>query len=188
MTDVVTTETTSTVIVATPSSATVNVTGENSTVVKVGEPVFGPYGSFYDVTTQTGGSTKAIEIGETVLSDRVTIENGSEITFTELGIYNIAFSAQLSKSGGQTDQIYIWLRHNGVDVPDSATVLSITNQNPKLVAAWNFFVHVNTTPQQFQLMWYTSDTNASILHTNAITGANPVPAIPSVILTVNQVG
>lgn len=188
MTDVITTSTTSTVVVDSPATATVNVSGVNGAVVKVGDPIFGPYGSFYDVTTQVGGTTKAVQIGQTAFSDRVTIVNGSEITFTVLGIYNIAFSAQLSKSGGQTDQIYIWLRHNGVDVPDSATVVSITNQNPKLVAAWNFFVNVNTTPQQFELMWYTPDSSISILHANAVTGANPIPAIPSVILTVNQVG
>jgi hypothetical protein len=105
-----------------------------------------------------------------------------------LGIYNIAFSAQLQKTGGSSAEIYIWLRHNGVDVPDTATIIHMANNTTYSVAAWNFFVDCNTLPQDFQLMWYTASTSVSIgAVTDAVTPVG-VPSIPSIILTVNKVG
>lgn len=156
-----------------------------------GEPgplSLGKYGSFYDTTNQTGGSIRPFTLNTTDFYDGVTILNNSQITFTSLGKFNIAFSAQIIKTGGAATNIWIWLRHQGVDVADSATVLEMGNNNNYLVAAWNFFVNVNTNPQYFELMWYTPSANVSI---GAITDINTpagVPAVPSIILTVNQVG
>lgn len=149
---------------------------------------FGKYGSFYDTTNQTGGSIKAFTLNVTDFSDGVSIQNGSEITFTTLGKFNIAFSAQLVKTGGAKTYIWFWLRHNGVDVPDSATALEMGNNNDYLVAAWNFFVNVNTNPQQFQLMWYTPTADISLGSIPDASTPVGVPAVPSIILTVNQVG
>jgi hypothetical protein len=146
------------------------------------------YGSFYDTTSQNGGSIRAFTLNSTDFANGVSIQNNSEITFTALGKFNLAFSAQLIKTGGAATNIWIWLRHNGVDVPDSATVLEMGNNNQYLVAAWNFFINVNTNPQHFELMWYTPSANVSI---GAIADASTpvgVPAVPSLIVTVNQVG
>lgn len=146
------------------------------------------YGSFYDTTDQQGGSIKAFTLNTTDFASGISIQNNSEITFTTLGKFNIAFSAQLVKTGGTATNIYFWLRHNGIDVPDSATVLEMGNNNTYLVAAWNYFVNVNTNPQQFELMWYTSSTNVSIETIPDASTPAGVPGVPSIILTVNQVG
>jgi hypothetical protein len=146
------------------------------------------FGSFFDTTVQTGGSIKPFELNSTDVSNGVSIVDGSHITMTTLGIYNIAFSAQLQKTGGSSADIYIWLRHNGVDVPDTATIIHMANNNTFNVAAWNFFVDCNTLPQDFQLMWYTESTSVSIgAISDAVTPVG-VPSIPSIILTVNKVG
>jgi hypothetical protein len=148
----------------------------------------GAYGSFYDTTDQLGGSIKAFTLNTTDVANNVSIVNGSQITFTKIGIYNLAFSAQFVKTGGTAANIYIWLRHNGVDVPESTTVIEMANNNVYNVAAWNFFLNVNTSPQQFQLMWYTSTTNITIETIPDATTPVGVPGVPSIILTVNQVG
>ena len=146
------------------------------------------FGSFFDTTVQTGGSIRPFELNSTDVSNGVSIVDGSHITMQELGIYNIAFSAQLQKTGGSSADIYIWLRHNGVDVPDTATIVHMANNNTFNVAAWNFFVNCNTLPQDFQLMWYTESTSVSIgAISDAVTPVG-VPSIPSIILTVNKVG
>jgi hypothetical protein len=146
------------------------------------------FGSFFDTTVQTGGSIKPFELNSTDISNGVSIVDGSHITMDTLGIYNIAFSAQLQKTGGSSADIYIWLRHNGVDVPDTATIIHMANNNTFNVAAWNFFVDCDTLPQDFQLMWYTESTNISIgAISDAVTPVG-VPSIPSIILTVNKVG
>ncbi len=146
------------------------------------------FGSFFDTTVQTGGSIRPFELNSTDVSNGVSIVDGSHITMTTLGIYSISFSAQLQKTGGSSADIYIWLRHNGVDVSDTATIIHMANNNTFNVAAWNFFVNCDTLPQDFQLMWYTESTHVSIgAISDAVTPVG-VPSIPSIILTVNKVG
>jgi hypothetical protein len=111
------------------------------------------------------------------------------LTFTSPGSYNIAFSAQLWRTqGGDESVVSIWLRKNGVDVPESRTDVTLQSNSLKLVAAWNFFapVECSTDCDQYQVMWSYSDPHANIWWEPETT--NPTrPAIPSVILTVNQI-
>lgn len=149
---------------------------------------YGPYGSFFSTQDFTGGSIQALTLNNTDFASGISIVSGSQITFTSLGKYNLQFSLQLYKSGGTGTNIYIWLSHNGVAVPDTATVLQMGNNDNYKVAAWNFFLDVNTNPQYFELMWYTPSGNVSIeTLTDAETPAG-VPGVPSIILTVNQIG
>ena len=150
---------------------------------------FGAYGNFSDLTTQTNTSVSnplAILLRNTVASSGVSIVDNSKITVSSAGVYNIAFSAQVTKTDPGTDTIYIWLRVNGVDVPNSNTALILTGAGDKQVAAWNFFVSLPTGGNA-QLMWGSADANAQIVYVDD--AATPVgPAIPSMIVTVNQVG
>lgn len=188
MTDV-TVATSTAVVTASTTEATISVVGAGSATVSIGPGGFGEYGSFYDTTNQTGGTTKAFTLNSTdFASSGVSIANGSQITFTTIGKYNLAFSAQLIKTGGQSAEVYIWLRHQGADVAESATILHFANNFTHLVAAWNFFLDVNTSPQYFELMWYTASSSVTIGHIDAQTSPVAIPGVPSIILTVNQVG
>jgi hypothetical protein len=117
-----------------------------------------------------------------------TLGNPTRITTTKIGKYNIAFSAQLHLSSGTSADVYFWMRHQEVDVPESATVISLGNNARKTVAAWNFFVEATTSPQYWEIMWYTTSTNVALDHFDDATTPVGVPAVPSLILTVNQVG
>ncbi len=119
----------------------------------------------------------------------ITMTSGSRITFTLPGVYNIAFSAQISRSqGGSVNEISIWLRKNGVDVPETATDVSLFSNGSRLVAAWNFFAPVtcNGTCDYYQLVW-SSDSDHTALLYDPPRNTPLRPAVPSVILTVNQV-
>ena len=150
---------------------------------------FGAYGSFLDLQTQTNiapGNPLAMLLRTTDLSSGVSIVDNTKITVNEAGVYNIAFSAQISKTDAGTDTVYIWLRINGVDLPDSNTALVLIGGGAKQVAAWNFVVPLGA-GQQATLMWASLDANAQIVYVDDT--ATPYgPAIPSLIVTVNQVG
>lgn len=150
---------------------------------------FGGHGSFLDLQTQTNtspGNPLPILLRTTELSSGVSIVNNSDITVDDTGVYNISFSAQISKTDAGSDTVYIWLRLNGVDVPDSNTGLVLTGGGAKQVAAWNFFASLGA-GQHATLMWASLDANARILYEND--AATPYgPGIPSMIVTVNQVG
>lgn len=148
---------------------------------------FGAYGSFLDLETQTNpiaNTPMPITLRTTVESNGVTIVDNYKITVAEAGVYNIAFSAQVTKTDAGTDLVYIWLQKNGVDVANSSTGLRLTGSNDKQVAAWNFFVTLGA-GEYANLMWASPDTDSRILAEPASAFA---PAIPSMILTVNQVG
>jgi hypothetical protein len=144
------------------------------------------YGYFYDTTTQTAVSINTaygMTFNSVGFNRGVTIgAPTSRIYVDRPGLYNIQFSAQLDKTSGGTAFIYIWLRHNGVDVDNSATQIRIQGNDSEIVAAWNFIEFMNA-GDYFELMWSTDNTDCQLLATAA---SAPVPAIPSVILTVTN--
>ena len=145
------------------------------------------YGSFYDTTDQTAAvinTAYAMTFDTTDLSFGVTRGSPtSRIYVDRANIYNIQFSAQvINTSGGGAHRVWIWLRKNGTDVPDSSTVIRIQGNNTENVAAWNFLLQMNA-GDYFELMWEVDDTGVQ-LHADAATAVHP--AIPSIILTVTD--
>lgn len=144
------------------------------------------YGSFYDTTTQTASLTNTaygIKYNTTDLSMGVTIGSPTSRVYVDrAGIYDIQFSAQLDNTSGGDHLTWIWLRVNGTDVPYSASELRIKGNDAELVAAWNFLYNFKD-GDYFELMWAVDDTGVQIKTVGAVA---PVPAIPSVILTVTD--
>ena len=139
------------------------------------------------MTTQTNpvaNTPMPIYLRDSVESNGVSIVDNYKITVSQAGVYNIAFSAQVTKTDAGTDLVYIWLQKNGVDVANSSTGLRLTGSGDKQVAAWNFFVSLEA-GEYANLMWGSADTDSRIL---AEPPSAYAPAIPSMILTVNQVG
>lgn len=144
-------------------------------------------GSFYDTTTFVPA---AINTAYAITFDTSVIENSiyrgsttSRIYVTNAGVYNFQFSAQLDNTSGGDHAIYIWFRVNGTDIPNSASQVRVRGNNGELLAAWNIFLTM-AAGDYFELMYSVEDTAVRILAQAAV---SPVPAIPSVILTVNQV-
>ena len=127
----------------------------------------------------------AFTYNNTDLSNGVSIVSNSQITLASAGKYNIQFSAQFHHigGGGSGETVNIWLAKNGSAVADSNTKLTITSSTKYSVAAWNFFVDASA-GNYFEIIWSTDNANIVIEHEPA--GVHP--AIPSVILTVNQIG
>lgn len=144
------------------------------------------YGSFYDTTTQTAAAINtayAMTFNTTDLSYGVYVGSPtSRIYVVGDGIYNFQFSAQLDKTTGGVGLIYIWFRVNGVDVANSASQVRLQNNNAELLAAWNIILKLKA-GDYFEIMWSVDDLGVIIL---AQAAAAPVPAIPSVILTVTD--
>lgn len=144
------------------------------------------YGSFYDTTTQTAAAINtayAMTFNTTDLSQGAYIGSPtSRIYVDRPNVYNIQFSAQLDKTAGSVGLIWIWLRKNGVDVPDSAGQVRVQGNNAELLAAWNYLTQLNA-GDYIELMWEVDDTSVQILYDPA-TAVHP--AVPSVILTITD--
>ena len=146
-----------------------------------------PHASYFDTTTQTNPVANAVNLFRynSVVSDYEVTRGtpSSKIFVANTGVYNFQFSAQLDKTGGSASSVYIWPRVNGVNLPNSATKIVIDGPNNEIVPAWNF-VLVMGARDYFELAWESSDTNVIIPY---VAATGNIPAIPSIILTVNWV-
>jgi hypothetical protein len=144
------------------------------------------YGVFYDTTTQTAAlinTAYAVTFNTTDLSAGVTRGSPtSRIIVDTEGVYDFQFSVQLDNTSGGNHLAYIWCRVNGVDVAQSASQVRLKGNDGELVAAWNFVLQLKAN-DYFELMYSVSDTAVQLV---AAAAAAPVPAIPSVILTVTN--
>jgi hypothetical protein len=107
----------------------------------------------------------------------------SRVVVADTGVYDIQFSAQVDNTSGGDQQVWIWPRVNGVNVPNSASTLRIKGNDAETVASWNFLLSL-TAGQYVELMWTADSTNVVLL---AASATSVYPAIPAVILTVNEV-
>ena len=149
----------------------------------------GYYGVFYDTTSQiatVANTGYAMTFNNTAESFGVSMVAGRRLTFSNRGTYNIQFSAQLTQSSNAVNRINIWLRQNGVDLPDTNTNITMDRKNGDKVAAWNFMYTLNAN-DYLELIWQTDDVTSYLAATGAYTGAYFFPATPSIILTASQV-
>lgn len=149
----------------------------------------GSSASYWSTVDQTGtaNSIQAMTLNATDWQTGITLESNSHIKMNNTGKYNIAFSAQLHQTNS-SGIVNIWLAKNGTAVENSNTKCAITANNPYYVAAWNFFVNA-AAGDYYEIMW-SSDSQHSVIEYEAATGSGATlhPAVPSLIVTVNQVG
>jgi hypothetical protein len=99
------------------------------------------------------------------------------------GLYNFDFQLQVTSTNSSRSNIWIWIRKNGVDVPRSATKLSIESNGGVIAPSWAWRISMNAN-DVFQLMWAVDSTNVSLQAPGA-TGF--CPETPSATLQVTQV-
>jgi hypothetical protein len=140
-------------------------------------------GEFYSMTTLSGSSgvSASINLPNTAISNGVSIQNNSQITVQNTGVYNIQFSAQADAFDG-ADTIWIWFKKNGTNITDSASKLIMQN-NTAAIMTVNIFD--NAVPNDyFEVVWQNNAGYGKLI-SDASTGN--IPGIPSIIVTVNQV-
>lgn len=152
-----------------------------------------PYGAFQDSTTQTAANNTTaypITFNTTDFSNGVTMVSGSRFTVEHAGIYNLQFSVQLENTTNAGQDIDIWFRQNGTDIPSSNSRFGLAARKDvsdpfHIIAALNYFAEMQAA-DYIELIWCTTDVGADIKAYTA--GTSPTrPAIPSVIATMTYV-
>lgn len=144
------------------------------------------YGTFYDTNTQNAAvinTAYTVSLSNTDLSFGVYL-SGTQITVSQAGLYNFQHSIQLDKTTGGKGLFYLWYRKNGSDVAESATRMRLEGNNSESVAAWNYVFSLRA-GDYIEYRWAVDDTGVQI---KRFAAAAPVPAIPSVIVTVTTDG
>ena len=157
-----------------------------------GPPRFEPgvvnYGSFYSTQTQAAtviNTATAITYNNADPAYGVYRDptDSSKIKVSRPAIYNVQFSIQVDKTSGGTGHFYIWAAINGTAVANSGSVIRVQGNNAEIFSAANFFLPLSN-GDYFQLFFSVDSLSVQLEHFAA---SAPVPAIPSIILTVMQV-
>lgn len=164
-----------------------------SSITGFGRGLEFPYGSFYDTTDQIAGSTTvayAITLNTTSIASAVRVTNSSRISVDISGIYNLQFSVQLVNDTNASQDIDIWFRKNGTNIPNSNSRFGLSARKGPgdfyhTVAALNFFIDLNA-GEYVELMWRTTNVDTYIEYYTAPSSPTR-PAIPSVIVTMSWV-
>lgn len=148
------------------------------------------YGAWSDATDQTGSTTAgtAMTYDTQDVSDSVTLVDNSKITVPNTGIYDLQFSAQFRNTDNAQHEVVVWFKVNGSDLANSATRVTVPSRKSAsiygyMVAAWNIFLDLNST-DYVEIFWQPTSLLVTMEHDSA--GAT-YPAIPSVIVTIQQV-
>ena len=149
-----------------------------------------PYGAFSSDQDQTATINTAtlMTLNTTDFSNQVSIAS-SKITVQNAGIYNLQFSAQFQNTDTAFQDVYIWLRQNGVDIPGSTGFVSVPNRHAgtdgHLIVGWNYFLSMEAT-DYVEIYWSIPSTAVSIQHL-AASGSPTKPSTQSVVATMSFV-
>ncbi len=149
-----------------------------------------PYGAFssdQDQTT-TANTATLMTLNTTDFANQVSISS-SKITVVNAGLYNLQFSVQFQNTDTAFQDVYIWLKQDGVDIPGSTGFVSIPNRHAGTdghsIVGWNYFVETQAS-DYVEIYWSVTNTAVSIQHL-AASGTPTKPSTQSVVATLSFV-
>jgi hypothetical protein len=149
-----------------------------------------PYGAFSSDQDQTAVANTAtlMTLNTTDFANGVSIAT-SRITVATAGIYNLQFSTQFSNTDSAFQDVYIWLRQNGTNIPGSTGFVSIPNRHGGTdghsIVGWNYFVSMAAS-DYVEIYWSVPNTAVTIQHL-AASGTPTKPSTQSVVATMSFV-
>jgi hypothetical protein len=127
-------------------------------------------------------------LNTTDFANQVSISS-SKITVENAGIYNLQFSAQFQNTDTAFQDVYIWLRQNGVDIPGSTGFVSIPNRHAgtdgHTIVGWNYFLSMAEN-DYIEIYWSVPNAAVTIQHL-AASGTPTKPSTQSVVATLSFV-
>ena len=138
---------------------------------------------FWSTRTQSGsaGVSGSLTLNNSGSVAGISVQNNSRITLSQGGTYNIQFSAQVETSAG-ADTLYVWFKKNGVNIGDSASKVVLPNNTAQIMTV-NIF-DIGVANDYYEIAYQNLNGHARVLYEAA---SGNIPAIPSVIVTVNQI-
>jgi hypothetical protein len=149
-----------------------------------------PYGAFssdQDQTT-TANTATLMTLNTTDFANEVSISS-SKITVVNAGVYNLQFSTQFANTNSNVQDVYIWLRQNGTNIPGSTGFVSIPGSHGGTdghsIIGWNYFVEMQAS-DYVEIYWSVPNAAVSIQHL-AASGSPTKPSTQSVVATLSFV-
>lgn len=145
---------------------------------------FNHYGTFYDTNTKTNAvanTANLVTFNTTGEAFGIALAaTTSRVTVSRDGVYRISYVAQLDKTGAGVGTAYFWGRLNGTDITASASKVAVNGATDEKTVTKMFVLEMHG-GDYFEVVWSADDTGVTL---PAATAASPVPAIPSVRLSI----
>ena len=115
----------------------------------------------------------------------LSVTNPTRVVCTTAGVYNFMFSAQILNFTSAEDNVTLWWKKGGVDIPYSAGVGQVNAKHGSspgaVILTWNIIVNMNVT--DYVELYFASQTGNSVCATYPAGTAPVHPISPSIILT-----
>ena len=152
-----------------------------------------PYAAISSSVTQTTPTNTAtlLTFNTNDFLNSFTVVNSTNITPVYSGVYNLQFSIQLQSLSTATEDVYVWLRINGVDLAGSTGLIGMLPRksagNPSHdIKGWNYFVSLKNT-DYLQIVWSTTNGTDVTIPYYAASGTPTKPSTQSVVATMTFV-
>ena len=132
-------------------------------------------------------TAQAMILTTTVASYGIELDaiNTSRVKATVAGVYNFQFTAQLLNFTTTEDNVSMWFRQNGVDIPFSAGVVQVNGKHGSSpgsgIDGWNLIINMNV--NDYIEVYFSSLTGETVVATFPAGTAPVTPISPSLILT-----
>jgi hypothetical protein len=150
-----------------------------------------PYGAFSSLVTQTATANTATKLlfATTDFTNAVTAPS-SQITVVNPGIYNLQFSVQVQNLQNSQQDMFIWLKQNGTDIPASTGKIGMQARKGPTdpdhdIKSWNYFVSMNA-GDYIEIYFSVTDALVTIPF-YAASGTPTKPSTASVVATMSFV-
>lgn len=145
------------------------------------------YGHFIKTDTQSPAAINTaypITFSSTLITNGVTIGTPTSRLVTSMaGLFRLSFSAQLTSSSTSQKVIRFWLRKNGVDLPNSAMLVTSSLNNGYTPIVRNDLYSL-VAGDYIEYCWASGSTAVSLI---SVPSTAYSPASPSAIVEVSQV-
>lgn len=154
-----------------------------------------PFGMFMSSVDQESAgitSENIVQLDEVILSNGVRVENNEEIWFSTAGQFLVTVSLQVTNRDNSVREFELWAKQNGTNYPLSNTRFDIPERKSATIwghstpAVNGIFTVTNPSTDYLRMAWWADSTLVFLEYYDSRTSPDR-PAIPSVIITVNQI-
>lgn len=126
----------------------------------ISQVVYGAFNSTSSQALTAVNTAQSVLINNTVEAFGIT-KGTSTLTVGTSALYVLDFALSVIKSNSNTEKVWVWLRRNGVDIPNTALTFTIAGNATELIISGNFHVKLLET-QNIELMWAGTSTALSL--------------------------
>lgn len=119
----------------------------------------------------------------------ISLVSSSRITVSVTGIYEAWYSIQINKiNGGVTVNTYIWIRVNGIDVPDTNGSHTLNSNNEKALPIVPYIIQLNAGDYlEFVAVADGDNCQAEANYPAPAPFGSAIPSIPSIIAGIKRI-